>query len=196
MSDTKSQAEPTMEEILASIRRIISEDEPEPESVQESAEAPAVAETVAAAPEPEPELDPEPEPELEPEPVPELEPEPQSDPEPEPEFEPEPEPEDGDILDLTQKVDDDGNVVDLAAERAATENEPELVDDVMAGMARTAVGQDTVPMFMGAGTSLEAIVREALVPEVKNWLESNLAPLVEQIVRDEIKKMVQPNKKN
>lgn len=194
MSDTKSQAEPTMEEILASIRRIISEDEPEPESVQEAAEAPAVAETVAAAPEPEPEREPEPEPELEPEPEPEPELKPE--PEPEPEFEPEPEPEDGDILDLTQKVDDDGNVVDLAAERAAIENEPELVDDVMAGMARTAVGQDTVPMFMGAGTSLEAIVREALVPEVKNWLESNLAPLVEQIVRDEIKKMVQLNKKN
>ncbi len=64
----------------------------------------------------------------------------------------------------------------------------------MAGMARTAVGQDTLPMFMGEGTSLEAIVREALVPEVKTWLETNLAPLVEQIVRDEIRKMVQLKK--
>jgi hypothetical protein len=188
MSDTKGQAEPTMEEILASIRRIISEDEPEPEreGAQEAAEEPTVAETefVAGAPEPKPE--PEPEPELEPEPAPE--------PAPEPELEPEPEPEEEDILDLTQKVDDDGNVVDLAAERAAIDKEPELVDDVMAGMARTAVGPDTLPMFMGEGTSLEAIVREALVPEVKNWLETNLAPLVEQIVRDEIRKMVQLNK--
>ena len=178
MSDTKGQAEPTMEEILASIRRIISEDEPEPEreGAQEAAEEPTVAETefVAGAPEPKPE--PEPEPELE------------------PELEPEPEPEEEDILDLTQKVDDDGNVVDLAAERAAIDKEPELVDDVMAGMARTAVGPDTLPMFMGEGTSLEAIVREALVPEVKNWLETNLAPLVEQIVRDEIRKMVQLKK--
>jgi len=49
-------------------------------------------------------------------------------------------------------------------------------------------------MFMGEGTSLEEIVREALIPEVKNWLESNLSPLVEQIVRDEIRKMVQPKK--
>ena len=37
MSDTKDQAEPTMEEILASIRRIISEDEPEPEGEPEPA---------------------------------------------------------------------------------------------------------------------------------------------------------------
>ena len=44
-----------------------------------------------------------------------------------------------------------------------------------------------------AERSLEAIVREALVPEVKTWLESNLAPLVEQIVRDEIRKMAQRN---
>ena len=95
---------------------------------------------------------------------------------------------------MTQKVDDDGNVVDLAAERAAIDKEPELVDDVMAGMARTAVGPDTLPMFMGEGTSLEAVVREALVPEVKNWLETNLAPLVEQIVRDEIRKMVRLKK--
>ncbi len=49
-------------------------------------------------------------------------------------------------------------------------------------------------MFLGEGTSLEAIVRQALVPEVKSWLETNLAPLVEQVVRDEIKKMVQPTK--
>jgi cell pole-organizing protein PopZ len=84
-------------------------------------------------------------------------------------------------------------VVDLAAERAALESEPEPAEDAMAQLARTAIGQD-MPMFMGEGTSLEAIVREALVPEVKTWLESNLAPLVEQIVRDEIKKMVQPKK--
>ncbi len=186
MSDTKGQVEPTMEEILASIRRIISEDEPAPEGEREAAEEPAETETVAEAPEPEPDPEPGPEPE------PELEAEPE--PEPEPDPEPEPEPEEEDILDLTQKVDDDGNVVDLAAERAAIDKEPELVDDVMAGMARTAVGQDTMPMFMGEGTSLEAIVREALVPEVKNWLESNLAPLVEQIVRDEIRKMVQLKK--
>ena len=59
MSDTKGEAEPTMEEILASIRRIISEDEPGPEGAQEAAaeapaEAPAAPEPVAEAPEPEP----------------------------------------------------------------------------------------------------------------------------------------------
>ena len=55
MSDTKGQAEPTMEEILASIRRIISEDEPEPEgapeaAAKEPAQAPAAAETAPGSP--------------------------------------------------------------------------------------------------------------------------------------------------
>ena len=50
MSDTKDQAEPTMEEILASIRRIISEDEPEPEGEPE----PAVEAVVEPEPKPAP----------------------------------------------------------------------------------------------------------------------------------------------
>ncbi len=167
MSDTKGQAEPTMEEILASIRRIISEDEPEPEG------EPLPAEEAAAAPAPKPE------PELVAEPEPEPEPELEAGPEPQPEPEPEPEPEE-DVLELTQKVDNDGTVVDLAAERAALESEPVSPLSDLAAVAA-----------LGGDRTLEEIVREALVPEVKSWLESNLAPLVEQIVRDEIKKMVQ-----
>ena len=152
MSDTKGQAEPTMEEILASIRRIISEDELEPEGEQE----PAVE---AAAPEPEPE--------------------------PEPEEE---------VLELTQKVEDDGTVVDLAAERAAVGAQPEPeAPDALSQVAHAAIGAQGIAAALGGERSLEAIVRDALVPEVKSWLESHLAPLVEQIVRDEIRKMAQRN---
>jgi cell pole-organizing protein PopZ len=46
------------------------------------------------------------------------------------------------------------------------------------------------PVQVGDGRTLEDIVREALTPELKAWLDANLAPLVEQIVREEIKKMV------
>src|SRR5581483_9062175 len=70
MSDAKTQQEPSMEEILASIRRIISEDADgqKPAAPAEAAPAPAGSE---------------------------------------------PEPHDDDILDLTDKVNDDGSVVSL-----------------------------------------------------------------------------------
>ncbi len=111
-----------MEDILASIRRILSEDEAE--------DKPKAPEPVA--PEPEPEPMPPPEPEPEPEPAPTFAqddidslfdtpaPAPEPEPEPEPEFEPlpipepEPEPED-DILELTD---------DMVMEEVAEEPEP------------------------------------------------------------------------
>ena len=65
MSEQTSQ-EPTMEEILASIRRIISEDEPSGDAgAEEAAPAPepeVVAEAAPPPPEPEPEPVPEPPP--------------------------------------------------------------------------------------------------------------------------------------
>ena len=86
MSDSTSQ-EPTMEEILASIRRIISEDD---------APAAETEEQPAAVAEPEPPLvynEPEPEPasEAQPEPVAEAQPEPAAE-------------EEDDVLDLTEPV--------------------------------------------------------------------------------------------
>ena len=45
-------------------------------------------------------------------------------------------------------------------------------------------------MRIGSGRTLEEVVREALAPELKAWLDANLADLVERIVREEVKKMV------
>ena len=47
---------------------------------------------------------------------------------------------------------------------------------------------------VGGGQSLEAVVRQALVPHVREWLEANLAPLVHNIVREEIEEMVRRKK--
>lgn len=107
MSDGQAQpqSEPSMEEILASIRRIISEDEQEPETPAESESGPEAA----APPEP-----PEP-PEPEPAPEPPAAPEPEAAPKPaaaeaaEPDAEP-------DVLELT-------DIVEEAAE-PAPEPEP------------------------------------------------------------------------
>src|SRR5437868_5152175 len=103
MSETSQ--EPTMEEILASIRRIISEDET---PAAEGEEAPP-AEPVAVAPEPAPEPEPEPEPAAaEPEPVAAAEPEPAP-------------PVEEEALELTEKVETHGDldVVPMAAPEPA-----------------------------------------------------------------------------
>lgn len=93
MSDEKSQQEPSMEEILASIRRIISEDDAE-EGAKAKPDG-AAAEAAPAAAEEEPPAAP---------PPPAEEPEAAA-------------PDDGgddDVFDLTQMVQEDGSVVDLA----------------------------------------------------------------------------------
>lgn len=231
MSEAKGQAEPTMEEILASIRRIISEDDAEAD--QATARAPgneAADEAPEAAHAPEPESEPEPtaDPAAESEPEPDFAPDfalnPVTDfaadagtqassavepePEPEPEFEDEDEvaSEEDDVLELTEKVEADGTVVNLAAERAAKgavaasdAEEEDLVGTETAAatvgslseLARAAIaGSRSRRGSVGDGRTLEDIVREALRPELKAWLDSNLPALVEQIVRDEIKRLV------
>ncbi|OAN44070.1 hypothetical protein A6A04_09355 [Paramagnetospirillum marisnigri] len=117
MSEDKAQQEPSMEDILASIRRILSEDEAE--------DKPKAPEPPPPEPEPEPMPPPEPEPEPEPEPVAFAQddidslfdtPAPAPEPEPEPMPIPEPEPEmDDDILELTE---------DMVMEEAPSEPEP------------------------------------------------------------------------
>jgi len=217
MAEAKTQAEPTMEEILASIRRIISEDDPEGQAPQ----APQAAESASEA---EPEA------------------------EPASEAEPAPSAAADNVLDLTRKLNDDGTIVDLAAERAAAqakaaepepepepapepapepepEPEPEMaaepepapepepaapagmsaeeIDSLLAPATQAATtsalsevtravssSRHAGPVHVGDGRTLEDIVRETLTPELKAWLDANLAPLVEQIVRDEVKKMV------
>ena len=100
MSDQNAQPEPSMEEILASIRRIISEDGDE--------------ETAAA-------------PEAAPGAVPDAVDEPEAVAEPEPEPEPEPEAaeavEEEDVLELTDEVQDDGTIVNLNTGEAVAEEE-------------------------------------------------------------------------
>ena len=94
MSDQNAQPEPSMEEILASIRRIISEDGDE--------------ETAAA-------------PEAAPGAVPDAvdEPEAVAEPKPEPEAV-----EEEDVLELTDEIQDDGTVVNLNTGEAVAEEEP------------------------------------------------------------------------
>ncbi|MCH8489313.1 MAG: DUF2497 domain-containing protein [Oceanicaulis sp.] len=208
MAQDSADQEPTMEEILASIRRIINEDdEAKPEA--EAAEEPQLA----AEPAPAPEAEPEPEPE--PEPV---------------------EADDDDVLELTDRVEDDAMaggtapmaisddlmIVDRedepelepepepepapapAAEAPHPEPEPEpepepasetdddsLLDAAPASLAAGmfAALSDNLRVSSEQGQTLEGIVREMMRPMLKKWLDDNLPAIVEEKVQAEVERI-------
>jgi cell pole-organizing protein PopZ len=184
MSDTPAQ-EPTMEEILASIRRIISEDDapadkaeaplPIPEPMEdlpplaaapeddvleltERVDAPAETESIG-------DLDiytpPGPAPEPEPEPLPVFQ---APAPEPEPVFEaPTPAP----IFEPTPSE----GLIGAAAATAAASHFGKLASGLL---------------MPANGRTLEDVVRELLNPLLKDWLDTNLPAIVEAKVEEEI----------
>jgi cell pole-organizing protein PopZ len=183
MSEQTSQ-EPTMEEILASIRRIISEDDAPPaeEAAPAATEEPAALEA-ARAPEPEPEAA------VEPEPVAAA-------------AEPEPEPEpvaEEEALELTDKVETHGDldVVAPAAAPPPPQREPApmaapapvegLVSEHAATAAASAFGQLSAAIAMPrSDRTLEDVVRELLRPLLQQWLDDNLPAIVQQSVEAEV----------
>jgi len=203
MAEAAAEQEPTMEEILASIRRIISEDD------EPGAEAEADAADEAGA-EPEPEAEAAPEPVAE-EPKAEAEPEFDAAPEPEPAPAPEPAPEpvaeDNDdiviepadeVLELTERVEEPAlTVEELVAEEPEPELEAEPDDSLVSGPVADAaasafgdlVGQMLVSSRSTEGKTLEDIVRELMKPMLKQWLDSNLTGIVEATVADEVQKI-------
>jgi cell pole-organizing protein PopZ len=162
-----------MEDILASIRRILSEDEAEP-----AAAAPA-------GPEPESEsgvltLDPSMLVE-EPAAVPEAEPVARSElpspavqarppePEPQPVAQPEPQPAGESLI-----------APEAAAAAAAS----------MGSLLRTLASERQHVAVYRGGPTIEDLVREEIRPLLKQWLDQNLPPLVERLVRVEIERVV------
>ena len=172
MSDQSSQ-EPTMEEILASIRRIISEDDAPAEPAAEAAPPPPAPE-----PEPEPEDDileltdpiapePEPEPELPPlESVGDIDVYSPPAPEPEPAYTPPP-----------PVFDRDEVAEQLVGNHAST-------------LAATAFGSLSSALLMPKDArTLEDVVRELLRPLLKEWLDQNLPRIVETKVEEEVQRI-------
>jgi len=172
MSD-ESKQEPTMEEILASIRRIISEDDVEQsEPIEEEDGFPPQRE-----PDPEPEIveeaPPPPPPPPEPEPEPELELELEPDPVPAP-----PAVEQEDVLELTDRIEPLQDI------------EPALVSDPTAAAAAAAFGHLSASLLMPQDLrTLEDVVRELLRPLLKQWLDDNLPDIVEAQVQAEIERI-------
>jgi cell pole-organizing protein PopZ len=213
MTDQTAQ-EPTMEEILASIRRIISEDD-------------APAETAAAPAPPEPAPAPAPAPEPEPAPAPVIE---AAAPAPAPESEAVEE----DVLELTETYEAPAESIGDLDVSAAVEPEPfpaepvsesvyapvaeahtpehpsipaphydSLVGDSAAASAASAFAglaasfqKPVAPAPAGgpdlnfiSGNSVEAMVAEMLRPLLKEWLDANLPGIVEAQVRKEVERI-------
>ncbi len=165
MSNAAQQAgEPTMEEILASIRRIISEEETDP-ALKPDAEAAAPASDDAEVFEltnvVEPEAPPPPRPRpalVEPAIDVAFEPEPEAEPEIVAEAEP-----------------DEGLVAPAVIERAAS--------------AFDALHRNVEIAATPSGNSLEGLIREMMKPMLKQWLDDHLPSLVENVVREEVERV-------
>ena len=58
------------------------------------------------------------------------------------------------------------------------------------GSLRRTLEAERQPSARGAGITVEEMVREELRPVLKTWLDENLAPIVERLVRAEIERVV------
>lgn len=174
MSDQSSQ-EPTMEEILASIRRIISEDDAPAEPAAE------------AAPEPELEAEPEPEPEPVEEDVLELTDPIAPEPEPEPELPPLESVGDIDVYSPPPPEPEPAPAPPIFDRDDVAEK---LVGDTAASAAASAFGSLSSALLMPKdGRTLEDVVRELLRPLLKEWLDQNLPRIVETKVEEEVQRI-------
>ena len=167
--------EPTMEEILASIRRIISEDEP-------AEGAPAAEATPAPEPEPEPAPP-------APEPVAEVMPEPEPEPAP-PAPEPEPVVAEEVPLDLTDRYEEPVAEVETIGDIEASVAPdpfpvmPEPAPEPEPAPAPTVT--DTVVASLAGGTTVEELVRSIVEPQVRTWLDENLDGMLRDMLREKL----------
>jgi cell pole-organizing protein PopZ len=191
MSAEQAQREPTMEEILASIRRIISEEDRPADAGEEVLLQPAAAPVEAKAPPapepiPEPVMSRSPPPRIfdEPEDLPsrpleddlmvveheaEFEPMPEPAPEPAPPPRPAPRPQ-------------------AAAPQAEWRpmNQETLTSEPVAHQAAGSLSKLMGSMLVSSGATLDDVVRELMKPMLKDWLDANLSAIVEAEVAKEI----------
>lgn len=184
--------EPSMEEILASIRRIISDDEAKPEEAAPAAEPepePAAAATAEPAPIDDDVLDlgteaafvaPPVMPEPEPAPQPQFESDVDfADPAPSPVVAmpapppPAPEPDPAPVFASNPQA------IDMAS----------LLSDQTSSAVTSAFGQLANTVLSNNARTLEDLVKDMLKPMLKGWLDDNLPGMVERLVRAEIERV-------
>ena len=173
MSDNSSENEPSMEEILASIRKIISEDTDEGEGVPETKKLSSSELAVEESLELTDKIEDEPlkfeddvlelGPELEPVALPRMELEP-----------------------IEEPIATDDAIVSPAAEAISTA--------ALLQLTQSLAGRD-VPLGR-ADRSLEQLVKELMRPMLREWLDEYLPTVVEEVVKHEVQRMANSVKDN
>jgi uncharacterized protein len=190
MSAENAQREPTMEEILASIRRIISEEDKPADSGDVLNLQPPAAPPVAEAKQPI--MPPKPAPQPAPPPVAAAPTAEEMFDEPEPPPPPRRPPEDEIVI---MEREPPPEPVAPSPPPVARAPEPEwtpppsqkpLVSEPVASQAAGALGRLMGSMMVSTGNTLDDVVRELLKPMLKEWLEANLPQIVEAEVAKEI----------
>lgn len=183
MADTNSEEEPSIEEILASIRQIISDDDEE-EVEEEVIESPVHEDNDDVLELTEEDLVKQEEPEPEEEAPIEIDMRDKDEEEviDEPEEEEEMDPKDI-IEEIRAQTSESANTVpsDIlsnAAQSAALSSMGKLKSKMPINNARSY-----------DGVTLEDIVREMLHPMLREWMDDNLPPMVERIVQKELEKL-------
>ena len=167
-------AEPSMEDILASIRRVLAEEEEE--GGDEAA-------PVAAAPEPEPEPVMAAPPPPTPAPPPPPPPPPPAVMAPPPPPPPPPMPSEmEEILELTPDM--------VAAPELVSSPTFQSGADMLSELAKAILDQRDLSVGGSRDITLETMVREMLKPILREWLDRNLPYLIERLVKKEIDKMI------
>lgn len=207
--------DPNMEDILASIRRILNEDEPTAGAPAAPAAAampgtlpprqapvvPAPAQASGAAPPALPGSTPltsSPAPHRAEEPAEEAPPAPAAGPKPGPEPGPEPSPE---PLALTEAMmvapEAPSGPSPVAPSPDAVPSNGSLLAPSTAAAAAAALGElaravaaEQKSVISRNGPSIEDVVREEIRPLVKNWLDAHLPGMVERMVRAEIERVL------
>jgi cell pole-organizing protein PopZ len=161
-----AEADPSMEDILASIRRILNEGEGDaaPAEAAPVAVAAPVAEVIA--------------------PKPEKETESASNPGIEPVEE-----DDVFVLDTAMMVADTA-VAEPIAEEALASNETMAAASASVSSLKKALSERHAQVYKAQAISLEEIIREEVRPMLKGWLDAHLPSIVERLVRTEIERVV------
>jgi hypothetical protein len=184
------QQEPSMEDILTSIRRILSEEGGEETDEPQAADATTSPTELVSTPETSPSSAPPPEPTAE-----MTETEPGTGLMPESEPEPEPEPERDIVLEdmesATSEPEPD-NVLVLTPQMRAPLVSPTAATasaDVLNQLAKAILDRRDIAIG-NRDVTLEGMVREMMRPLLKEWLDRNLPYLIERLVKKEIDLMV------
>ncbi len=214
MSDTKAQPEPTMEEILASIRRIISENDEQgaPGAAPAAAKAPVdtvleltemVADDGSVVSLNTPFGDPDINDNLVEDDDEDDESEIAVDDEDDDEIPPLPDDEVAGELAEEPEVAMEDDKVEFSSDELIGEAKPQGLQEglmsaasagaataAFAALARTSAQQSgNGGMALGSGRTLEDLVQEMIRPMIKEWLDKNLPPMAERLVRKELERL-------